>query len=191
MADVGMSATGEQGCVFACGASGDSPAQIYYRSYESWTVSQEWQYSLPKNETATVLAVGGLEAPPTDELSIAGSGTVVVATDKGYIRFLTGSGLQKYIWNLGLEVVTMAAGQEWAVVVYRLAGGVVDGRQNLEYALVDMDTFEVVQQGPMPLGKGVTLKWIGFTNDQVSDQSFVGPNQIAHSRFPDARHVRL
>lgn len=75
--------------------------------------------------------------------------------------------MQKYVWNLGEEVVALAAGKDWALVVYRGVGGVVDGRQNLEFALVDTDSYEVVQQGRMPLVKGATLKWIGFTDEQV------------------------
>lgn len=165
----GVLSSGELGSVFACKGNGESPSLVYYRSFESWTVSSEWQYSLPHRENATVVAVGGI-APDAynDDLSITGSGTVLVATDKGYVRFFTGSGLQKYVWNLGDEVVTMAAGREWAVVVYRGGSGAVDGRQNLEYALVDMDNFEVVQQGRVPLGRGVTLKWIGFSDEQAS-----------------------
>jgi chromosome transmission fidelity protein 4 len=96
-------------------------------------------------------------------VSIAGTGTVLVATDRGYVRFLSGSGLQKYVWNLGEEVVTMAAGKDWAIVVYR-AGGV----GGLEFALVDTDSYEIVQQGKVPLVRGATLKWIGFTDEQVS-----------------------
>jgi chromosome transmission fidelity protein 4 len=44
----------------------------------------------------------------------------------------------------------------------------VEGRQNLEYSVVDTDTFEMVQQGRLPLGKGATVLWVGMTNDQVS-----------------------
>ncbi|KAM0787097.1 hypothetical protein ACM66B_006353 [Microbotryomycetes sp. NB124-2] len=162
-----LGAIGHQGCAFACRSSGDSPGLIYYRSYENWSTAQEWQYELLPKENPILLSVGGVEGAAEYDLSIAGSGTVVVATDKGYVRFLTGSGLQKYVWNLGQEVVTMAAGHEWVIVVYRGVGGVVDGRQNLEYALMDIDTFEVVQQGSVPLAKGAKLKWVGFTDEQI------------------------
>lgn len=131
-------------------------------------MAQEWQYSLPLGENAVVVAVGGIAPPPDEEMGIAGTGTVLVATDKGYIRFLSGSGLQKYLWNLGEEIVSMAAGKDWAMIAYRGVGGVVDGRQNLDYALIDTDTYEVVQQGKLPLMKGAQLKWIGFTDEQVS-----------------------
>lgn len=161
--------TGELGAGFACRGTAESPSLVHYRSFETWTASQEWQYSLPYGENALVIAVGGLAPPPDElEMGIAGTGTVLVATDKGYVRFLTGSGLQKYLWNLGEEVISMAAGKDWALVVYRGVGGVVDGRQNLEYALIDTDSYEVVQQGKLPLIKGASLNWIGFTDEQVS-----------------------
>ena len=160
---------GELGAVFACRGTAESPSLVHYRSFETWTASQEWQYNLALGENVVAVAVGGIAPPPEDfELGIAGTGTVLVATDKGYIRFLSGSGLQKYLWNLGEEVVAMSAGKDWAIIAYRGSGGVVDGRQNLEYALIDTDTYEVVQQGKLPLMKGAKLKWIGFTDDQVS-----------------------
>ncbi|KAK4056106.1 DNA polymerase alpha accessory factor Mcl1 [Microbotryomycetes sp. JL221] len=155
-----LGAMGQQGCAFACRASGDSPGQVYYRSYENWSTAQEWQYELLPKENPTVIAVGGVEAASIHDMSIAGSGTVIIATDKGYLRFLSGSGLQKYVWNIGQEVVTMAAGQEWVVVVHRNVGTVIDARQQLEYTLIDIDTLEVVQQGVLPLTKGTTLKWL-------------------------------
>jgi chromosome transmission fidelity protein 4 len=160
--------TGELGSVFSCPSNGDSPSIIHYRPEESWTSVAEWTYSLPPRENATVLAVGGIEEPlEYGDVGIAGTGTVLVATDKGFVRFLSGSGLQKYVWNLGEEVVSMAAGKDWAMVVWR-AGAAVEGRQNLEYSVVDTDTFEMVQQGRLPLGKGATVLWVGMTNDQVS-----------------------
>ncbi|ORY88650.1 hypothetical protein BCR35DRAFT_350884 [Leucosporidium creatinivorum] len=163
-----LGALGELGAGFACRGTADSPSLVHYRSFETWTASQEWQYSLPSGENALVIAVGGLAPPPDEqEMGIAGTGTVLVATDKGYVRFLSGSGLQKYLWNLGEEVISMAAGKDWALVVYRGVGGVVDGRQNLEYALIDTDSYEVVQQGKLPLIKGASLRWIGFTDEQI------------------------
>ena len=106
------------------------------------------------------------EPTSSDSIGIAGTGTILIATDKGFLRFLSGSGLQKYVWNLGKEVVCMAAGKDWALVVHR-DGGAGEGRQNLSYSLLDTDTFEIVQAGKVPLGKDTTLTWCGFTDDDV------------------------
>ncbi|GAA6007939.1 hypothetical protein JCM11491_006549 [Sporobolomyces phaffii] len=162
-----MAALSELGAVFAAPSLGSSePSKILYKPYESWTTLSDWEASLPVGENATLVAAGGIA--PTygfDEPSagLAGSGAVLVATDRGFVRFFTGAGLQKYVWNVGEEVVTMAGGKDWAMIVHRANGA----GAGLEYALIDTDNFEVVQSGKVPLSKGVTLKWVGFTDENV------------------------
>lgn len=169
------SSTGELGAVFSCRSLRDHPSQIFYKPYESWTSLQTWSASLPAGEDATVLAIGGMgQAPDTaafddPTVGLTGSGTILVATSRRFVRFFSGAGLQKYLWNVGEEVVTMAAAQDWAMIVHRASGG----GAALEYTLIDTDTFEVVQQGKVPLQPGSTLSWIGFTNENVSQ--LVGP----------------
>jgi chromosome transmission fidelity protein 4 len=43
----------------------------------------------------------------------------------------------------------------------------VRGCQNLRYSLVDLETFDLVQEGRVSLPKKVTLAWCGFTSDGV------------------------
>lgn len=184
---------GELGAAFACRGTAETASLVHYRGFETWTTSTEWQYSLPLGENVVAIAAGGL-APPLDEddQGIAGSGTVLVATDKGHIRFFTGSGLQKYLWSLGKEVVSMAAGKDWAMIAYRGKGVVADGQQNLEYLLVDTDTYEVVQEGDLPLMKSAKLKWIGFTDEQASLRGSLAIfTALTRSLDTDSRHVRL
>ena len=38
---------------------------------------------------------------------------------------------------------------------------------DLSYTLFDLDTFEVVQNGSVPATGETTLKWVGFTDDEV------------------------
>lgn len=156
------------GAVFAAPSLGSSePSKILYKPYESWTTLSDWEASLPTGENATLVAAGGI-APVYGEdeatTGLTGSGSVLVATDRGFVRFFTGAGLQKYVWNVGEEIVTMAGGKDWALIVHRSNGA----GAGLEFALVDTDSFEVVQSGKVPLSKGVTLKWIGFTDENVS-----------------------
>jgi chromosome transmission fidelity protein 4 len=40
-------------------------------------------------------------------------------------------------------------------------------RQNLRYTVIDTDTFEIIQEGSIPMMKQTTLQWIGFTDDQI------------------------
>ncbi|GAA5860215.1 hypothetical protein JCM3774_000346 [Rhodotorula dairenensis] len=164
-----LGALGELGAVFSCRSLRDHPAQIFYKPYESWTSLQTWSASLPAGEEATVLAIGGVGQPPDTAafddptVGLTGSGTVLVATSRRFVRFFSGAGLQKYLWNVGEEVVTMAAAQDWALIVHRAGGG----GAALEYSLIDTDTFEVVQQGKVPLQPGSALSWIGFTNENI------------------------
>ncbi|GAA5978941.1 hypothetical protein JCM5350_004184 [Sporobolomyces pararoseus] len=162
-----MGALGELGAVFAAPSLGSSePSKILYKPYESWTTLSDWEASLPNGENATLVAAGGI-APVYGEdeatTGLTGSGSVLVATDRGFVRFFTGAGLQKYVWNVGEEIVTMAGGEDWALIVHRSNGA----GAGLEFALVDTDSFEVVQSGKVPLSKGVTLKWIGFTDENI------------------------
>ncbi|GAA5991557.1 hypothetical protein JCM10908_005761 [Rhodotorula pacifica] len=164
-----LGALGELGAVFSCRSLRDHPAQIFYKPYESWTSIQTWSASLPAGEDATVLAIGGVGQSPDaaafddPTVGLTGSGTILVATSRNFVRFFSGAGLQKYLWNVGEEVVTMAAAQDWAMIVHRASGG----GAALEYSLIDTDTFEVVQQGKVPVQQGATLSWIGFTDENI------------------------
>ena len=62
------------------------------------------------------------------EADIEGNGYVVVATDKGLIRFFSGGGLQRGpIWAIDGDVVAMVAGRDYAFVVHREGGTSLDG----------------------------------------------------------------
>lgn len=190
---VRLGCAGELGAIFSCPSAGDSPSQLFYKPYESWTALQTWSASLPAGEQATALAIGGM-GPTTDgsaafddpTVGLTGSGTILVATSRGFVRFFSGAGLQKYIWNVGEEVVAMAAGKDWAMVVYRAGAGA-----GLDYSLIDTDTYEVVQQGKVPLSKGATLTWLGFTNDNVSRRLLAFSASVDAFFCADSCHVRF
>lgn len=155
------------GAAFAAPSLGSTePSKILYKPHESWTTLSDWEATLPSGENATLIAVGGI-APVygEDEVSgLTGSGAVLVATDRGFVRFFSGAGLQKYVWNIGEEIVTMAGGKDWAMIVHRSNGA----GAGLDFALIDTDSFEVVQAGKVPLAKGTTLRWLGFTDENVN-----------------------
>jgi chromosome transmission fidelity protein 4 len=132
---------GTRGAVYATpsqpSTSGPSHAsQITYKPYESWasssTSSSEWQVSLPDGEEAIAVAAGGLPLSASDDDTDipGGMGWVVAATSKGYVRFFSGAGIQRYLWNLGGDVVGLVAGAEWVFVVHREGGTSLDGSSN-------------------------------------------------------------
>lgn len=111
---------GEQGISYACGSSTDQASDIHYRPYDSWASQADWTQELPVGEEATCIATGG---PPED----AGLGHIIVSTSKGFVRFFTASGIQRYIWRLGEDVVSMSASKEAVFVVHREGGTSLDG----------------------------------------------------------------
>lgn len=123
---------GERGAIYACPPEDGHLAQIAYKPYSGWASSGEWQYSLPAGDKVIALAAGG--TPPSKSLrkqssegDLEGNGNVVIATNHGYLRFFTGGGVQRYLWALGAEVVSMVAGREWVFVVHRDGGTSLDG----------------------------------------------------------------
>lgn len=150
-----MAALGEQGVVYAAPAGEDSPTSIvHYRPYDSWASASDWEVSLLPGENALSVAAGGGDA----------MGAVVVATSKGMVRFFSSSGVQRYVWRLGEEVVALAAGRDALLVVHREGGTSLDGCQNLRYSLLDLETYDMVQEGRIPLPRKTTLSWVGFTD---------------------------
>ena len=62
------------------------------------------------------------------DADVEGNGYVVVATDKGYVRFFSGGGLQKGpIWSLDGDIVSMVAGREYRDLTLVTYEKLVDG----------------------------------------------------------------
>jgi chromosome transmission fidelity protein 4 len=169
-----VAALGERGIVYAAVAEVGHPAVIHYRAYDAWASQSDWQVNLPEGEDVVLVASGGryLETDFDDDVTV---GSVVVATTKGYIRFFSGSGLQRYIWRMGEELVSMVAGKDLLFLVHREGGTSLDGCQNLRYTIIDLVSFDVVQDGRLPLPKRTTLSWVGFAEYGVSSEDAVPP----------------
>nr|XP_031860604.1 uncharacterized protein CI109_003935 [Kwoniella shandongensis]KAA5527676.1 hypothetical protein CI109_003935 [Kwoniella shandongensis] len=183
-----MAALGEQGIVYASASEADQASTIYYRPYDSWASQSDWSISLLPGEDALAVAAGG------GSNAEGGMGSVIVATSSGFVRFLSSSGIQRYIWRLGEEVISMAAGKERLIVVHREGGTSLDGCQNLRYSLMDLETFEILQEGRVPLPKKVTLTWLGFTTDgapAIFDSAGLLSTLDRHRRPGQARWVPL
>lgn len=142
---------GEQGAIFASLPEGTiHPSMVHYRPFDAWSSSSQWIYSLPKSEVAVAIAVGGsftLSSSSSSSRLDEATGFVIVATNKGYLRFLTGSGVQRYLWRLGEDVVSMVGGASTVLVVHREGGTSLDGtpdpRASLGPRMVKPDEREV------------------------------------------------
>lgn len=121
---------GEQGIVYGSHADGDLPALVHYRAYDTWASGADWQVSLPAGEQPVLLAAGGKPLANEFEVESQNMGSVIVATSRGFIRFFTGSGVQRYLWRMGEEMVSMAASHEMAFLVHREGGTSLDGQSS-------------------------------------------------------------
>lgn len=128
-----LASVGEHGVAYASEPEDGRPATISYRAYDAWASQSDWQASLPEGEQAVCVAVGGRAIDPDamlDGAGDAGMGTVVVATNKGVLRFFTGSGLQRYLWKTGDEIVTVVASTDMLFVAHRDGGTSLDGESD-------------------------------------------------------------
>ncbi|EJD03058.1 WD40 repeat-like protein [Fomitiporia mediterranea MF3/22] len=165
-----MASIGERGVVYACPPEGVHPARVHYKPYATWASLGEWTYELPNGERAIAIAAGG--TPPTRSLRVLqeadaeGNGYVVIATDRGVVRFFSGGGAQRGpVWAIDGDIIAMVAGRDYVFVVHREGGTSLDGNQNLKYTLRTSDTFRVMHTGRLPVNRGQTLKWLGITDE--------------------------
>ncbi|CAE6402739.1 unnamed protein product [Rhizoctonia solani] len=163
-----LASLGEYGVAFSCPPDNGHFALIEYRPYSEWSPDAQWQFKLPEGEHVIALAAAGTPAGRMIQMSggkYEGFGMVAAATNKGYIRFISGGGVQEYIMSAAGDIVSMTGGKEWVFVVHREGGTSLDGCQNLRYSLIAVDGFDLVQEGRLPVPKGETLKWIGVTTE--------------------------
>lgn len=80
--------------------------------------------------------------------------------------------MQKYLWQIGGEILALSSGGELLIVVHREFPTVVNSYTNsigaTEYTILDLESFEVLQNGKVPLSAtGGTINWVGFTADDI------------------------
>ncbi|KAG8715772.1 hypothetical protein FRC11_000067 [Ceratobasidium sp. 423] len=163
-----LASLGEYGVAFSCPPDNGHFAMIEYRPYSEWSPNAQWQFKLPEGEEVIALAAAGTPAGRMIQMSggkYEAFGMVAAATNRGYIRFISGGGVQEYIMSAAGDIVSMAGGKEWVFIVHREGGTSLDGCQNLRYSLVAVDGFDLVQEGRLPVAKGEMLKWIGVTTE--------------------------
>jgi chromosome transmission fidelity protein 4 len=125
---------GECGAIFACQPESNSPGQVFYRPYTTWSSESSWSYSLtsPSSNPLQILGVVAGGIPPStsfrnSDVDLQGFGNVVIATSEGDLTFLSGTGRERRIMGLGADFITMVAGPAWVFVVHRAGSVTIDG----------------------------------------------------------------
>ncbi|KAJ3260995.1 hypothetical protein HK103_006950 [Boothiomyces macroporosus] len=144
-----LSSIGPSGVVFASQATAALTSLVYYRPFDNWANKSDWTFTLPKDESAQVVACT--------------MSRVVVATNQQYIRVFSTSGIQVGIRSLSGPIVSMSGGNDLLFCVYHHAG-VFHGNQSLAYFLLDMNTNQIVVQDMLPISPCSKLKWVGFSS---------------------------
>ncbi|KAG1751494.1 WD40 repeat-like protein [Suillus paluster] len=195
-----LGSLGERGALFACPPELDHPAQVIYKPYGTWSTQGEWTYALPKGHRVLGLAAGGerpmrsLRDPSSSGGDIQGQGNIVIATSSGDLTFLSGSGMERIVLGVEGEYVTMAAAEEYVLVVHRPGATTIDGSQSLVATLISFEDFQVLQEKPLPIPKGHTLRWIGTTDEgapAIYDSAGYMHLMIHHRRPNRAAWARL
>ncbi|TKY89926.1 hypothetical protein EX895_001224 [Sporisorium graminicola] len=174
MNNICMADLAKQGILFAAKQLGDQSSSVFFKPFvaASNNLSSEWTFNLDQGEDVEAVALGGsgLRIVSEDgwedqDVGRSGVGVAVVATSKGYLRFLSASGMQLYLWALGHPVVTLSVGARTAFIIYRKTGLPSGGFQDLGYKVIDLVNFDVIQDDDLPLAKDAHVRWAGH-NDQ-------------------------
>ncbi|GAC92480.1 hypothetical protein PHSY_000033 [Pseudozyma hubeiensis SY62] len=174
MNNISMADLAKQGILFAAKQTTEQSSSVFFKPFvaASNNLSSEWTFNLDQGEDVEAVALGGsgLRTVTEDgwedqDAGRSGVGVAVVATSKGYLRFLSASGMQLYLWAIGHPVVTLAVGARTALVVYRRTGLPSGGFQDLGYKVIDISNFDVIQDDVLPLAKDAHIRWLGYNDE--------------------------
>ncbi|CAG8576709.1 3305_t:CDS:10 [Dentiscutata erythropus] len=155
-----------------------NPSVLFYKPQETWASKSEWTLTLPQGEDIIAIALS--------------SQSIIVATSKDVIRFFSLCGVQTYIFALK-SVVCMVGYEEFVLIVYH-AGVGYKGSQNLGYILYNVRSHDILQKDELPLTKGSTLQWMGFSLEgmpAIFDSKGVLSVLHHHRQFNQARWVPI
>lgn len=144
----------ENGVVFSCPPTNNTPATIFYRPHETWTHRTDWRTQLPKGEA--VLAMSLSES------------FVTVTTTANYVRVYTLFGIPYKVYRpKSSPMVTCASWRDYVMTIGNgPAGG--DGQTRLLYTIENIKRDEICQnEDTVALPPGATLKSVFFSDSGV------------------------
>lgn len=145
----------ENGVVFSCPPTEDTPATLFYRPHETWTHRTDWKTQLPKGEAVLAMSL-------TDSF-------LTVTTTANYVRVYTLFGIPYKVYRpKSSPMVTCASWRDYVMTIGNgPAGG--DGQTRLLYTIENIKRDEICQnEDTVALPPGATLKSVFFSDSGVS-----------------------
>ncbi|CAL8351541.1 unnamed protein product [Merluccius merluccius] len=140
----------QEAALLACPATDELASKLQCLHFSSWDANKEWIVDLPKGEDVRAVCLG--------------QGWAAAATSALTLRLFSIGGVQKELFSLPGQVVSMAAHGEQLLIVYHRATG-FDGEQALGVQLLQLGRRkrQVIHGEPLPLSVKSHLSWLGFT----------------------------
>ncbi|GAP83867.1 putative chromosome transmission fidelity protein 4 [Rosellinia necatrix] len=142
----------ENGVVFSCPPTDDTPATIFYRPHETWTHRTDWRTQLPKGEAILAMSLS--------------DSFVTVTTSANYVRVYTLFGIPYKVYRpKSTPMVTCASWRDYVMTIGNgPAGG--DGQTKLLYTIENIKRDEICQnEDTVALPPGARLKSAFFSDN--------------------------
>jgi len=145
----------ENGTLFSCPSSNDSPATIYYRPHETWTERIDWRIQLPKGESVVALSLS--------------DSFITVSTSANYVRVYTLFGTPYRVYRQkSSPAVTCTSWRDYVMTIGNGPAG-ADGMHQLLYTVRNIKRDENCQsEDIVSLPEGAELKSVFFSDKGVS-----------------------
>lgn len=150
--NISMGSLCSTGMILASSGKEDSRSLLMYQSFNSLGANAEWVHYLGWNENVVLVAVG--------------HDFVACVTSKRYLRIFTSGGIQTQIMCIAGQPVSLVAQGSLLALFYH-TGPTHNYSQTIGYQLFNVSQKACVSQGPIPLGEGATLDWVGFSQENV------------------------
>ncbi|XP_068434848.1 WD repeat and HMG-box DNA-binding protein 1 [Clinocottus analis] len=140
----------QEAVLLACPSTDELASKLQCLHFSSWDTNKEWMVDLPPGEDVRALCLGRRWA--------------AVATSALMLRLFSVGGVQKEIFSLPGNVVSMVGHGEQLLIIYHRAPG-FDGDQALGVQLLQFGRRQkqLISGEPLPLSHRSHLSWLGFT----------------------------
>uniref|UniRef100_A0A8C2WQY4 WD repeat and HMG-box DNA-binding protein 1 n=1 Tax=Cyclopterus lumpus TaxID=8103 RepID=A0A8C2WQY4_CYCLU len=145
-----MADLSQEAVLLACPGTDELASKLQCLHFSSWDTNKEWMVDLPPGEDVRALCLGRRWA--------------AVATSALMLRLFSIGGVQREMFSLPGNVVSMVTHGEQLLIVYHRAPG-FDGDQALGVQLLQVGRRpkQLIHGEPLPLSPRTHLAWLGFS----------------------------